>query len=106
MFNKLMGAALAVVQYMKKDVTEVAADLGNVAREAGAKALALVTAVGMAAGSAVQDAHAAVPASVSTAFTEMEADFESVFGFAFAVLVTITVAMIAWRYTKKLGNRL
>jgi hypothetical protein len=55
---------------------------------------------------AVTGAQAAVPASVTTAFTEMETDFESIFGYAFAVLVTITVAMIAWRYTKKFGNRL
>lgn len=56
--------------------------------------------------SLVGTAHAAVPPSVATSFAEMESDFETVFGAAFAVLAVITLAMIAWRYTRKLGNKL
>lgn len=56
--------------------------------------------------SIIGTAHAALPAAVETSFTEMQADFEDVFGFAFAVLTVVTIAMIAWRYTRKLGNKL
>lgn len=54
----------------------------------------------------VAHVHAALPAAVATSFTDMEADFESLFALAFPVLATIVIAMIAWRYTRKLGNKL
>lgn len=56
--------------------------------------------------SLVGTAHAALPAAVATGFADMETDFEALFALAFPVLVVIVVAMIAWRYTRKLGNKL
>lgn len=89
-------------KYLNKPVQEVATDL----RKVGG---ALMVAAGIAAAAVVApapNAVAALPAAVATSFTEMEADFESIFGLAFAVLATVTVAMIAWRYTRKLGGKL
>lgn len=76
--------------------------LGGTVRAA---ALGVVVAIG-SAGAVVEQAHAAVPASVATTFTEMQSDFAEVFGYAFTVMGVIVLAMIAWRYTKKLGNKL
>lgn len=56
--------------------------------------------------SIVGSAHAALPAGATTAFSDMSDDFTELFGLAFTALVVITVAMIAWRYTRKLGNKL
>lgn len=56
--------------------------------------------------SLIGTAHAALPAAATTAFTDMEADFEALFALAFPVLVVVAVAMIAWRYTRKLANKL
>ena len=56
--------------------------------------------------SMVGSAHAALPTGATTAFSDMADDFTSLFALAFAALVSITVAMIAWRYTRKLGNKL
>jgi len=56
--------------------------------------------------SLVGTAHAALPAAVATGFDDMQTDFEALFALAFPVLVVIVVAMIAWRYTRKLGNKL
>jgi len=75
----------------------------NAAKKYGA---GISAAVGSALLLPVASVHAALPASVATGFTEMETDFESVFALAFPVLVTIVVAMIAWRYTRKFGNKL
>lgn len=93
----------AAWRYLNKDVREVVADV----REAG-KALMVAGGVGVAAivASVPAPVQAAVPDTVEPAFTEMAADFGVIFGFAFAVLVTVTIAMIAWRYTRKLGNRI
>jgi len=54
---------------------------------------------------AAVNVHAAVPASVTQGFTDLEADFESIFALAFPVLVVIVVAMLSWRYFKKLGSK-
>lgn len=62
--------------------------------------------LGTLAMASIGTAHAELPAAVATTFTSMQADFEEVFGLAFAVLAVITLAMIAWRYTRKLGNKL
>lgn len=66
--------------------------------------------IGAAVGSAllipVANVHAALPAAVATGFDDMQTDFEALFALAFPVLVVIVVAMIAWRYTRKLGNKL
>lgn len=56
--------------------------------------------------SIVGTVQAAVPEAVETTFAAMETDFEAVFALAFPVLATIVLAMIAWRYTRKLGNKL
>ncbi len=53
----------------------------------------------------LQSAHAALPSGVDTAFAEMTTDFQTIFGYGFTALVAITTAMIAWRYTRKLGNK-
>lgn len=66
--------------------------------------------VGAAVGSAllipVVSVQAAVPAAVSTTFTEMGSDFDTIFAAGFTVLAAITLAMIAWKYTRKLGAKL
>ncbi len=56
--------------------------------------------------SMIGTAHAALPTGATTAFSDMSDDFTELFGLAFTALVIITVAMIAWRYTRKLGNKL
>jgi len=51
-------------------------------------------------------AQAALPASVEGSFTTLETDFETIFGFGFAVLTTVVISMLAWRYTRKLGSKI
>lgn len=66
----------------------------------------LAAALFVSALSVVGTVHAAVPAAVATSFGEMQEDFETIFAAGFAVLAAITLAMIAWKYTRKLGNKL
>jgi len=54
---------------------------------------------------AAPSAYAAVPASVTQAFTDLTADFNTIFGLGFGVLVVVVVAMLSWRYFKKLGSK-
>jgi hypothetical protein len=54
---------------------------------------------------AINSVHAAVPASVTTAFGDLSDDFETVFALGFGVLVVVVVAMLSWRYFKKLGSK-
>lgn len=61
---------------------------------AGAGALAL-------AGSAMAE----VPAAVTTSFTEMASDFADIFAAGFTVLAAVVLAMLSWRYFKKLGSK-
>ena len=51
-------------------------------------------------------AAAAVPVEATDAFTEMTADFTSLFGTAFTLLALVAVGMLAWKYTKKLSSKL
>lgn len=91
-----------VLAYLRKDVREVGADLAKAGK-------ALMVAGGIAVASIVApsgDAVAAVPAAATTAFTDMSDDFTTIFGFGYAALIIIVVAMIAWKYTKKLGSKL
>lgn len=94
--NKVLG-------YLNKPVGEVLADLRGAAKSVTAAA---VVAIGSAAGLVPDQAMAAVPASVSTTFTEMGDDFTTIFGLAFGPLVIIVGSMLAWRYVRKLGNKL
>jgi hypothetical protein len=96
-----MQKALA---YLNKPVGEVMDDLVGAAKSV--TAAAAIT-IGSAVATLVPDqALAAVPASVSTTFTEMGDDFTTIFGLAFGPLVIIVGSMLAWRYVRKLGNKL
>jgi len=55
--------------------------------------------------SIVGTVHAALPASTQTAFTDLETDFETIFGYGYAVLLVVVVSMLAWRYTRKFGSK-
>lgn len=65
-----------------------------------------LAAFGAGAVGTVGSAVAAVPAGVATTISAMQEDFETVFGATFAVMLFITGAMIAWRYVRKLGNKI
>lgn len=98
MFNKLKGAAKAALQYMQKDVREVAADIGNAA-------LALTTAVGLTTMTVAEQAHAALPASVSTAFSTLETDAGSLIDLVWPVVITVTVGFVLIKLFKRGANK-
>lgn len=56
--------------------------------------------------SMVGTAHAALPAAAATAFTDMETDFEALYALAYPILITIVIAMMVWRYSRKFGNKI
>lgn len=80
MFSKLIRGAVALCK-------KIAAPIG-----AGAMVLA-------------STAHAELPAAVATGVAEMQSDFTDMFTLFFPVLVVIVGSFLAWRYFKKMGNK-
>ena len=65
----------------------------------------LLTGVAALSAMVAVPAYAALPTSVQGSFTTLQTDFESVFGYAFAVLTVVVISMLAWKYTRKLGSK-
>lgn len=84
----------AAYRYCQKDVREVAADLKGAA-------LGIITGVAIAAGSVTpQNAVAAVPEALTTAYADAQADFLSLFDLAIPAMVIVAGSLLIWRYGK------
>lgn len=71
----------------------------NIAKKYGAK---VVAAGSLLAGSL---AHAAIPAAISTAFTDLQADATSLEGYVWPVIIFVTFALIVIKLFKRFSNK-
>jgi len=75
----------------------------NVMRKYGVRAAA--GAALLVPGLVLAQSTSFVPAAASGMFTQMGTDFTTLFGYGFAVLVTIVGSLLAWKYTRKIGSK-
>jgi len=98
---KISNAAKRHVANGWNKVKEVAVDLKN-----GAQALAVTAAAGVAAlFGQVNDAAAALPASVATTVTAIQADGQSIFDLIFPVVGAFLGLVIVIKLFKRFGNK-
>lgn len=63
--------------------------------------LAIAAPLALAAGNALAE----IPAEATAAVAAMQDDFEGLYGPMFGVLAAICIAMLVWRYFKKLSAK-
>lgn len=98
---KMLNAVKRQLSNIGNKIHEVATDLKN-----GAQALAVAAATGLAAlFGQVNDAAAALPASVATTVTAIQGDGQAIFDLVFPVVGVFLGLVIVIKLFKRFGNK-